>query len=67
VCLKHGKKFKEKGEKRLLCFLRLDDMSVAGYMPTDMDVLRARVRTLGIVESSFTIDGNGCCCVVCFY
>ena len=29
-----------------------------GYIPTEQDVLRSRVRTTGIVENSFTIDGN---------
>jgi energy-coupling factor transporter ATP-binding protein EcfA2 len=39
-------------------FDRLDQMSAANYMPSDMDVLRSRVRTLGIVESVFEIEGN---------
>jgi len=39
-------------------FDRLDDISTPGYIPTEQDVLRARVRTLGIVESAFEIDGN---------
>jgi len=39
-------------------FDRLDDIATPGYIPTEQDVLRSRVRTLGIVESSFEIDGN---------
>lgn len=39
-------------------FERLDAMATPGYVPSDMDVLRSRVRTLGIVESAFSIDGN---------
>jgi len=29
-----------------------------GYLPTEQDVLRSRVRTTGIVENEFIIDGN---------
>lgn len=32
-------------------------MAKQGYIPSDQDVLRARVRTTGIVETSFLIDG----------
>jgi len=39
-------------------FDRLDQISVPDFVPSDMDVLRSRVRTLGIVESAFEIDGN---------
>jgi len=39
-------------------FDRLDQISAKDYNPTEMDVLRSRVRTLGIVESAFEIDGN---------
>lgn len=39
-------------------FERLDVISTPGYIPDEQDVLRSRVRTLGIVESSFEIDGN---------
>jgi len=39
-------------------FGRLDEVCVKGYMPTEMDVFRARTRTLGIVENSFDIEGN---------
>jgi len=39
-------------------FERLDAISAKDYFPTEMDVLRSRVRTLGIVESCFEIDGN---------
>jgi len=31
---------------------------VANYLPTQQDVLRSRVRTTGIVENEFEIDGN---------
>jgi len=39
-------------------FDRLDQISARDFVPNDMDVLRSRVRTLGIVESAFEIDGN---------
>jgi len=39
-------------------FERLDQISARDFVPNDMDVLRSRVRTLGIVESAFEIDGN---------
>lgn len=29
-----------------------------GYRPTELDALRIRVRTTGIVELEFVIDGN---------
>lgn len=33
-------------------------IGAAGWFPTEQDVLRSRVRTTGIVENPFTIDGN---------
>merc|ERR1719381_34416 len=33
-------------------------MAKADYIPTQQDVLRSRVRTTGIVETSFEIEGN---------
>jgi len=39
-------------------FERLDDIANENYIPNEQDVFRSRVRTLGIVESSFNIDGN---------
>jgi len=39
-------------------FDKLDEIAVDTYIPSQQDVLRSRVRTLGIVESSFNIDGN---------
>lgn len=39
-------------------FDKLDEVGAGGYLPTEQDVLRSRVRTTGIVENSFTIDGN---------
>ena len=39
-------------------FQRLDDITRPDYVPTEQDVLRSRVRTTGIVENEFTIDGN---------
>jgi len=39
-------------------FDRLDAIATPGYIPTEQDVLRSRVRTLGIVENAFEIDGN---------
>jgi len=37
---------------------RLDDIMREGYIPSEQDVLRSRVRTTGIVENEFIIDGN---------
>jgi len=37
---------------------RLDEVMKDGYIPTEQDVLRSRVRTTGIVENEFVIDGN---------
>lgn len=39
-------------------FERLDEVSAEGYIPSEQDVLRSRVRTTGIVENNFEIDGN---------
>lgn len=37
---------------------KIDTCCAAGYVPTDEDILRARVRTTGIVENVFEIDSN---------
>lgn len=39
-------------------FDRIQDVANDPYVPSEQDVLRSRVRTTGIVESSFDIDGN---------
>merc|ERR1712087_86146 len=39
-------------------FSEINRIGEAGYIPTQQDVLRSRVRTTGIVETSFEIDGN---------
>lgn len=39
-------------------FGRMADMIKEDYIPTQQDVLRSRVRTTGIVETSFEIEGN---------
>jgi len=39
-------------------FDRLDDLSQENYIPSEQDVLRSRVRTTGIVENDFEIQGN---------
>eukprot|EP01083_Nonionella_stella_P286772 976075_1 len=39
-------------------FERVDSFCKEDYIPTEQDVLRCRVRTTGIVETSFEIDGN---------
>ena len=38
-------------------FENLDRISAPDYVPSQQDVLRTRVRTSGIVENSYTIDG----------
>jgi GTPase SAR1 family protein len=37
---------------------RMDDVMEDAYLPSEQDVLRSRVRTTGIVENEFDIDGN---------
>jgi len=39
-------------------FDALDRIAADGYIPTEQDVLRSRVRTTGIVENNFEVDGN---------
>jgi len=39
-------------------FDKIGEVSKSGYLPTQQDVLRSRVRTTGIVENDFEIDGN---------
>jgi len=39
-------------------FDRLDAIAEESYLPNEQDVLRSRVRTTGIVENNFEIDGN---------
>ena len=36
-------------------FNSIDRMSSAGYMPTDQDILRSRVKTTGITETTFKV------------
>jgi guanine nucleotide-binding protein G(i) subunit alpha len=39
-------------------FDRIVEISDKNYVPSEQDVLRSRVRTTGIVENEFSIDGN---------
>jgi GTPase SAR1 family protein len=39
-------------------FNKIDEVAVENYLPSEQDVLRSRVRTTGIVENNFEIDGN---------
>jgi len=39
-------------------FERLHDVVQPGYVPTENDVLRSRIPTTGIVESTFSIEGT---------
>jgi len=39
-------------------FDKIDEVCSPGYIPTEQDILRCRVRTTGIVENDFVIDGN---------
>jgi GTPase SAR1 family protein len=39
-------------------FDKTDEVCAPGYIPTEQDILRCRVRTTGIVENDFVIDGN---------
>ena len=36
-------------------FNAIDRMAAAGYMPTDQDILRSRVKTTGITETTFKV------------
>jgi len=37
---------------------KIMEVGADGYLPSEQDVLRSRVRTTGIVENEFIIDGN---------
>jgi len=39
-------------------FAKIDQVAKREYIPNNDDILRARVRTTGIVENNFSIDGN---------
>jgi GTPase SAR1 family protein len=39
-------------------FGKIDQIGQSGYIPSEQDVLRSRVRTTGIVENCFDIAGN---------
>ena len=39
-------------------FTRLAEIGAPGYVPSAQDILRSRVRTTGIVETSFLVEGN---------
>jgi GTPase SAR1 family protein len=39
-------------------FDKIKEVAADNYLPTQQDVLRSRVRTTGIVENEFEIDGN---------
>eukprot|EP00475_Leptophrys_vorax_P044254 TRINITY_DN879_c0_g1_i1.p1 TRINITY_DN879_c0_g1~~TRINITY_DN879_c0_g1_i1.p1 ORF type:complete len:360 (+),score=111.42 TRINITY_DN879_c0_g1_i1:199-1278(+) len=39
-------------------FGRLNDLASSGYVPSEQDMLRSRVRTTGMVETHFEIDGT---------
>ena len=39
-------------------FDKVVELGKADYIPSEQDVLRSRIRTTGIVENNFTIDGN---------
>lgn len=44
-------------------FEHLERISGPDYLPTDADVLRARVRTTGITQTEFSIQGVPFSCV----
>jgi len=37
---------------------KIQEVGRPGYIPNEQDVLRSRVRTTGIIENDFVIDGN---------
>ena len=39
-------------------FDNVDRMAADGYVPTELDVLRSRIRTTGIVRTDFRLHGN---------
>jgi len=39
-------------------FEKIDEIAEKGYIPTEQDIFRCRVRTTGILENDFVINGN---------
>jgi len=39
-------------------FNKIDELGEENYLPNEQDVLRCRVRTTGIVENEFSVDGT---------
>jgi len=39
-------------------FHKVDEVSQAGYIPSEQDLLHARIRTTGIIENDFLIEKN---------
>jgi GTPase SAR1 family protein len=39
-------------------FEKVDEVSQAGYIPSEQDLLHARIRTTGIIENDFIIEKN---------
>jgi hypothetical protein len=39
-------------------FERIDEIADPGYIPTEQDILRSRVKTSGIVVNDFLVEGN---------
>jgi len=55
-CLKHAVEY-QLSDSALYYFQRPDEILNTSYVPTDQDVLQSRVRTTGVVETSF-MQGN---------
>jgi GTPase SAR1 family protein len=45
-------------DSALYYFERLDAIAAPGYIPTEQDILRTRVKTSGIVVNNFLVEGN---------
>jgi GTPase SAR1 family protein len=45
-------------DSALYYFERLDAIAAPGYIPSEQDILRSRVKTSGIVVNDFLVEGN---------
>jgi GTPase SAR1 family protein len=53
----HSSKF-QLPDSALYYLERIDAIAAPGYIPTEQDILRSRVKTSGIVVNDFFVDGN---------
>jgi G-protein alpha subunit len=48
-------RFQQLNDSATYYFNAIDRMSAPGYLPTDQDILRSRVKTTGITETMFRV------------